>query len=48
MENINEKFKDTNILNKPKMGFTTPIYDWLRFSYADFVEEQFKSVKILL
>ncbi|GAB1346350.1 asparagine synthase (glutamine-hydrolyzing) [Cloacibacterium normanense] len=44
---INEKFKDTNILNKPKMGFTTPIYDWLRFSYADFVEEQFKSVKIL-
>ncbi|MFD2201843.1 asparagine synthase (glutamine-hydrolyzing) [Shivajiella indica] len=44
---INKKFTYTNILNKPKMGFNTPIYDWLRFSFPDFVEEQFKSVDTL-
>lgn len=44
---INAKFNDTDILNKPKMGFNTPIYDWLKFSFSDFVEIQFKNVDSL-
>ena len=46
-EVIHKKFINTNILNKPKMGFNTPIYDWLRFSFPNFVEEQFASVDSL-
>lgn len=44
---IDKKFANTDILNKPKMGFNTPIYDWLRNSFPDFVEVQFKSVNSL-
>ena len=44
---IEKRFSNSNILNKPKMGFDTPIYDWLRYSFPDFVEEEFKSVEVL-
>jgi asparagine synthase (glutamine-hydrolysing) len=41
---IQEKFNNNDILNKPKMGFNTPIYSWLRDSFPDFVENEFKSI----
>lgn len=44
---IRDKFKDSDILNKPKMGFSTPLYNWLKEYYSTFVEEQFKSVESL-
>lgn len=41
---IFEEFGNKELLNKPKMGFNTPIYDWLRFSFSEYVENEFKSI----
>jgi asparagine synthase (glutamine-hydrolysing) len=41
---IQKEFDYSEILNKPKLGFNTPIYDWLRISFADYVESEFKSI----
>jgi asparagine synthase (glutamine-hydrolysing) len=46
-EIIHRKFNDKEILNKPKLGFNTPINKWLKEDYSEFVEIQFKSIKDL-
>jgi asparagine synthase (glutamine-hydrolysing) len=43
---IQQEFNHSDILNKPKLGFNTPIYDWLRFSLANYVENEFKSIDV--
>ncbi len=44
---INKEFNDSEILNKPKLGFNTPIYNWLCFSFDSYVEEEFRSINEL-
>ena len=41
---IYRKFNDKEILNKPKMGFNTPIYKWLREDFSSFTELQLRSI----
>lgn len=41
---IAKKFNNNSILDKPKMGFNTPIYKWLREDYRLFAENHFKSI----
>jgi len=41
---ISKKFNNSSILDKPKMGFSTPIYKWLREDYRVFAENHFKSI----
>lgn len=41
---IHRKFNDKEILNKPKMGFNTPIYRWLREDFSNFTELQLQSI----
>jgi asparagine synthase (glutamine-hydrolysing) len=41
---ISKKFNNSSILDKPKMGFNTPIYKWLREDYRVFAENHFKSI----
>ena len=44
---IHRKFNDKEILNKPKMGFNTPIYKWLREDFSNFTELQLQSIDAL-
>lgn len=44
---INKKFNNSEILNKPKMGFNTPVLKWLKVNYADYVESEIKSISKL-
>lgn len=41
---ISEEFQNSEILNKPKMGFNTPILNWLKDHFSDFVENEFQSI----
>ena len=41
---IQKEFNNSDILNKPKLGFTTPIYDWLRSSFINYLEDEFNSI----
>jgi asparagine synthase (glutamine-hydrolysing) len=43
-EIIFKKFQDKEILNKPKMGFNTPILQWLKEYYSEHVEEEINSI----
>lgn len=44
---IRNKFNNSEILNKPKMGFETPVLKWLKDYYADYVESEIKSISKL-